>query len=149
MLTAFQDSAGCCEEDQGLLLDQRGVLAGLRHIDSLVLKTSDNPTRCDLIDPNTCPSAGYNRPFVRTQKSHPNSITSQIASRNATMNEKSSLETMKQSTAGLNIDDDATADRKILIAVDFGTTFSGVAWAQTRRVWTSHQVGVARSMLTS
>ena len=30
--------------------------------------------------------------------------------------------------------DDAAADRKILIAVDFGTTFSGVAWAQTRRV---------------
>lgn len=26
------------------------------------------------------------------------------------------------------------ADRKLLIAVDFGTTFSGVAWAQTRRV---------------
>ncbi|KAI4158523.1 MAG: hypothetical protein LQ342_007364 [Letrouitia transgressa] len=25
------------------------------------------------------------------------------------------------------------ADRKLLIAVDFGTTFSGVAWAQTRR----------------
>lgn len=28
------------------------------------------------------------------------------------------------------------ADRKLLIAVDFGTTFSGVAWAQTRRVCT-------------
>lgn len=28
------------------------------------------------------------------------------------------------------------ADRKLLIAVDFGTTFSGVAWAQTRRVST-------------
>ena len=28
------------------------------------------------------------------------------------------------------------ADRKLLIAVDFGTTFSGVAWAQTRRVRT-------------
>lgn len=26
------------------------------------------------------------------------------------------------------------ADRKLLVAVDFGTTFSGVAWAQTRRV---------------
>lgn len=26
------------------------------------------------------------------------------------------------------------SDRKLLIAVDFGTTFSGVAWAQTRRV---------------
>ena len=30
--------------------------------------------------------------------------------------------------------DEASSDRKILIAVDFGTTFSGVAWAQTRRV---------------
>lgn len=36
-------------------------------------------------------------------------------------------------TAGLNMDDNA-ADRKLLVAVDFGTTFSGVAWAQTRRV---------------
>ena len=44
------------------------------------------------------------------------------------MNEKSSFENMR-------IDEDGTADRKILIAVDFGTTFSGVAWAQTRRVW--------------
>jgi hypothetical protein len=26
------------------------------------------------------------------------------------------------------------ADRKLLIAVDFGTTYSGVAWAQTTRV---------------
>ena len=30
--------------------------------------------------------------------------------------------------------EDGGSDRKILIAVDFGTTFSGVAWAQTRRV---------------
>ena len=29
--------------------------------------------------------------------------------------------------------DDNESDRKLLIAVDFGTTFSGVAWAQTRR----------------
>ena len=29
---------------------------------------------------------------------------------------------------------DDSSDRKLLIAVDFGTTFSGVAWAQTRRV---------------
>lgn len=36
-------------------------------------------------------------------------------------------------TAGLSLDDHA-ADRKLLVAVDFGTTFSGVAWAQTRRV---------------
>lgn len=32
--------------------------------------------------------------------------------------------------------DESSADRKLLIAVDFGTTFSGVAWAQTRRVCT-------------
>ena len=32
---------------------------------------------------------------------------------------------------------DENSDRKILIAVDFGTTFSGVAWAQTRRVCVS------------
>ena len=31
-------------------------------------------------------------------------------------------------------DADESSDRKILIAVDFGTTYSGVAWAQTRRV---------------
>lgn len=30
--------------------------------------------------------------------------------------------------------EDSGADRKLLIAVDFGTTYSGVAWAQTRRV---------------
>ena len=29
---------------------------------------------------------------------------------------------------------DVGVDRKLLVAVDFGTTFSGVAWAQTRRV---------------
>ena len=35
----------------------------------------------------------------------------------------------------MSLDGGATAaDRKLLIAVDFGTTFSGVAWAQTRRV---------------
>lgn len=33
----------------------------------------------------------------------------------------------------LNIDDHDTSDRKLLVAVDFGTTYSGVAWAQTRR----------------
>ena len=51
------------------------------------------------------------------------------------MKEKTSLEVLDQSTSGLAIED-PTADRKILIAVDFGTTFSGVAWAQTRRVCT-------------
>jgi molecular chaperone DnaK (HSP70) len=25
-------------------------------------------------------------------------------------------------------------DRKIIVGIDFGTTFSGVAWAETRRV---------------
>lgn len=32
-------------------------------------------------------------------------------------------------------DDDGT-DRKILMAVDFGTTYSGLAWSQTRKVST-------------
>ena len=44
---------------------------------------------------------------------------------------------MEKATLGhsdVNINDDGMSDRKILIAVDFGTTFSGVAWAQTRRV---------------
>ena len=50
------------------------------------------------------------------------------------MEKKTSLEALKQAASGLKIEDDSTADRKILIAVDFGTTFSGVAWAQTRRV---------------
>lgn len=43
------------------------------------------------------------------------------------------VEKTSSDLANLNIDD-ASSDRKILIAVDFGTTFSGVAWAQTRRV---------------
>ena len=51
------------------------------------------------------------------------------------MNEKGSYEALSQATSGLKVEDDGTADRKILIAVDFGTTFSGVAWAQTRRVY--------------
>ncbi|KAL9101421.1 MAG: hypothetical protein Q9163_003313 [Psora crenata] len=37
------------------------------------------------------------------------------------------------SISELKLAEDAGSDRKILIAVDFGTTFSGVAWAQTRR----------------
>lgn len=44
---------------------------------------------------------------------------------------------LAKATAGLNdlkFEDDGTSDRKLLVAVDFGTTFSGVAWAQTRRV---------------
>lgn len=52
----------------------------------------------------------------------------------ANMDEKNAFDAIGQATSGLTIEDDATADRKILIAVDFGTTFSGVAWAQTRRV---------------
>lgn len=43
------------------------------------------------------------------------------------------MDKISADTAGLNMDDNA-ADRKLLVAVDFGTTFSGVAWAQTRRV---------------
>ena len=53
------------------------------------------------------------------------------------MNDKTSLATLEKATDcfnNLNVDDDGTSDRKLLIAVDFGTTFSGVAWAQTRRV---------------
>ena len=38
------------------------------------------------------------------------------------------------SLSDLKLAEDAASDRKILIAIDFGTTFSGVAWAQTRRV---------------
>lgn len=45
---------------------------------------------------------------------------------------------MEKSAAALSdlkLDDaDDSSDRKLLIAVDFGTTYSGVAWAQTRRV---------------
>ena len=37
------------------------------------------------------------------------------------------------------IPEDNGADRKLLIAVDFGTTYSGVAWAQTRRVGLLHR----------
>ena len=64
------------------------------------------------------------------------------------MNEKTSYEALSQATSGLQVENDATADRKILMAVDFGTTFSGVAWAQTRRVRTLYQVELACLMLT-
>lgn len=41
----------------------------------------------------------------------------------------------KNSSSTLDLlPEDSGADRKLLVAVDFGTTFSGVAWAQTRRV---------------
>ncbi len=36
--------------------------------------------------------------------------------------------------AEIKFSEDSGADRKILIAVEFGTTFSGVVWAQTRRI---------------
>ena len=62
------------------------------------------------------------------------------------MNEKTSLEVLEQSSSGMTIED-PTADRKILIAVDFGTTFSGVAWAQTRRVWNAFPLPVLNTML--
>ena len=51
------------------------------------------------------------------------------------MDEKTTYGAIGQAVSDMKIEDDGTADRKILIAVDFGTTFSGVAWAQTRRVW--------------
>lgn len=62
------------------------------------------------------------------------------------MKEKTSLEALEQSSAGMTVED-PTADRKILIAVDFGTTFSGVAWAQTRRVWIPFPLPVLNTML--
>lgn len=65
------------------------------------------------------------------------------------MDEKFNFEALGQATSGLKIEDDGTADRKILIAVDFGTTFSGIAWAQTRRVWIFSTSAVMFSMLTS
>lgn len=44
------------------------------------------------------------------------------------------MEKVTTDLSSLQVEDESTADRKLLIAVDFGTTFSGVAWAQTRRV---------------
>lgn len=69
----------------------------------------------------------------------------QLLHKDANMNEKTSYEALVQATSGLKVEDDSTADRKILIAVDFGTTFSGVAWAQTRRVWLLFQSKLTRS----
>lgn len=43
------------------------------------------------------------------------------------------MEKTTEGMANLGLVEDVSSDRKILIAVDFGTTFSGVAWAQTRR----------------
>jgi len=48
--------------------------------------------------------------------------------------EEGDLEKVSSALNDLKVGDDGTSDRKLLIAVDFGTTFSGVAWAQTRRV---------------
>ena len=59
------------------------------------------------------------------------------------MGEKTTYDALEQAVSDMRIEDDGTADRKILIAVDFGTTFSGVAWAQTRRVWATHYTGEA------
>ena len=58
------------------------------------------------------------------------------------MGEKTTYDAIGKAVSDMKIKDDGTADRKILIAVDFGTTFSGVAWAQTRRVMVIHQTGV-------
>ena len=46
-----------------------------------------------------------------------------------------SMEKTTSDLSSMTVEDDNESDRKLLIAVDFGTTFSGVAWAQTRRVW--------------
>lgn len=43
------------------------------------------------------------------------------------------MEKITTDLSSLQVEEESTADRKLLIAVDFGTTFSGVAWAQTRR----------------
>ncbi|KAL8819859.1 MAG: hypothetical protein Q9191_007642 [Dirinaria sp. TL-2023a] len=49
------------------------------------------------------------------------------------MKEKT-LEKITTDMSNLTVEEaDDSSDRKLLIAVDFGTTFSGVAWAQTRR----------------
>ena len=52
-----------------------------------------------------------------------------------------SVEKTTADMSNLTVSEDVNSDsdRKILIAVDFGTTFSGVAWAQTRRVSSSQQ----------
>lgn len=42
------------------------------------------------------------------------------------------MEKVASATPDLSAEDGG-ADRKLLVAVDFGTTYSGVAWAQTRR----------------
>lgn len=44
------------------------------------------------------------------------------------------MEKTTSDLSNMTVEDDNASDRKLLIAVDFGTTFSGVAWAQTRRV---------------
>ena len=49
------------------------------------------------------------------------------------LNTKPNMEKTTSDLVDFHVDD-TLSDRKILIAVDFGTTFSGVAWAQTRRV---------------
>jgi hypothetical protein len=41
---------------------------------------------------------------------------------------------VKSPGLGKSLDGLSLSDRKIIIAIDFGTTFSGVAWAETRRV---------------
>jgi molecular chaperone DnaK (HSP70) len=42
---------------------------------------------------------------------------------------------MKHNTSKMEAMSNLTInDRKLVVGVDFGTTFSGVAWAETRRV---------------
>ena len=40
-----------------------------------------------------------------------------------------SISIMESGIAGLSLD-----QRKLIVGIDFGTTFSGIAWAETRRV---------------
>lgn len=42
---------------------------------------------------------------------------------------------MESGLAGLSLD-----QRKLIVGIDFGTTFSGIAWAETRRVHSSDLV---------
>lgn len=59
------------------------------------------------------------------------------------------MEKYSAALSDLNLDEpDDSSDRKLLIAVDFGTTYSGVAWAQTRRVRQALMTNVYAHLLT-
>ena len=85
-------------------------------------------------NPTACLAAGSRNLDEDTEKAVHILSNCYMLHTDPNMNEKNSYEVLTQATSELKVEDDGTADRKILIAVDFGTTFSGVAWAQTRRV---------------